>query len=325
LSEDPKGEVDSPNIYVAFTANPSRLNDAFGSQTAYEYSIDNSAGNMGFSLDDLPEEERVAIGRGFVNNIKSVVTAPYDYAKMCVKMGGCQNVDLLIVAKAGSHINNRMKDSKSLGGSNFEGAVVGIVELTPVVSEMVVANGEEPYGREYTKEEQGEARGSLMAEPILAVGGATVGSCTPGATQQLSKLRRFLSFDDVADLRGIKIFDDVVDDIGELSRNIEKKLDEVTPPLEVVGPGTTEEAGEKIVTRTTRAGDSGVRITRPDGSVIDITPNRVKEFVPNTHPEAPPGTLQRVKFKNAQPGSKGFKRNPTPEDLKLLEESLKRR
>jgi RHS repeat-associated protein len=80
----------------------------------------------------------------------------------------------------------------------------------------------------------------------------------------------------------------------------------------------------KVTTRTTRAGDPAVRITRPDGSITDISPKRVKEFVPNTHPEAPPGTLQRVKFNNAQPGSKGFKRDPTTDDLKLLKDSQQR-
>jgi len=86
----------------------------------------------------------------------------------------------------------------------------------------------------------------------------------------------------------------------------------------------SQEGVETVVARTTRAGSRGVRITRVDGSVIDITPSRVKEFVPHTHPNAPPGTLQRVRFNNAQPGSKGFKRNPTPDELKLLEQMLRR-
>lgn len=54
-----------------------------------------------------------------------------------------------------------------------------------------------------------------------------------------------------------------------------------------------------------------------------MTPKRVKEFVPNTHPNAPEGAVQKVKFENAQPGSKGYKRDPTPEDLKLLEDATK--
>ena len=66
-----------------------------------------------------------------------------------------------------------------------------------------------------------------------------------------------------------------------------------------------------------------MRLTRPDGSVLDITEKRVKEFVPNTHPNAPPEALQCVKFPDAQPGTKGFKRDPTPDDLRLLEEAFK--
>ncbi|CAK0773639.1 TcdB_toxin_midN domain-containing protein [Gammaproteobacteria bacterium] len=73
--------------------------------------------------------------------------------------------------------------------------------------------------------------------------------------------------------------------------------------------------------RTTRSGENAVRITKPDGSVIDISPKRVKEYVPNTHLNAPPGTLDKVKFPNAQPGSKGYKRDPTPEELKILSNS----
>ena len=76
---------------------------------------------------------------------------------------------------------------------------------------------------------------------------------------------------------------------------------------------------ESTVVRTnTRSGVKSVEITRQDGSVIDISTKRVKEFVPNTHPDAPVGTLNRVKFPNAQPGSKGFKRDPTSKELDTL-------
>jgi hypothetical protein len=78
-----------------------------------------------------------------------------------------------------------------------------------------------------------------------------------------------------------------------------------------------------ITTRTTRGGERGIRIARSDGSVLDITAKRVKEFVPNLNPKAPPGTLQRVRFGNAQPGSKGFKRDPTADELRLLDEGFK--
>jgi hypothetical protein len=72
------------------------------------------------------------------------------------------------------------------------------------------------------------------------------------------------------------------------------------------------------VVRTTRSGEKAVRVTRADGSVIDISPSRVKEYVPNTHPNAPPGAMDRVRYPNAQPGSKGYKRNPTPDELEIL-------
>lgn len=55
-----------------------------------------------------------------------------------------------------------------------------------------------------------------------------------------------------------------------------------------------------------------------DGHKIDINTARVKEWVPNTHPKAPIGALQKVKFDNYLPGSKGYKRLPTPDELEFL-------
>ena len=74
---------------------------------------------------------------------------------------------------------------------------------------------------------------------------------------------------------------------------------------------------QKVITRMGRDGNA-LNILFKDGSKIDITVARVKQFIPNTHPKAPPGTLQRVKFDNAIPGSKGFKRLPTEEELNIL-------
>ncbi|MBK9261552.1 MAG: hypothetical protein IPM54_17320 [Polyangiaceae bacterium] len=70
--------------------------------------------------------------------------------------------------------------------------------------------------------------------------------------------------------------------------------------------------------RTTRQGTPGARVEFPDKSVLDVSPKRVKEYVPNTNPNAPPGTMQRVQFENAQPHSHGLKRDPTPQDLEWL-------
>ena len=82
-----------------------------------------------------------------------------------------------------------------------------------------------------------------------------------------------------------------------------------------------EKAAETVAVRTTQAGDRAARITKSDGSVVDISPARVKEYVPNTHPNAPAGTLDKVKFENSLPGSKGYKRAPTAEELKILKEA----
>ena len=70
--------------------------------------------------------------------------------------------------------------------------------------------------------------------------------------------------------------------------------------------------------RTTRDGDIAVRVTEADGSVIDISTVRVKAYVPARSGYAPAGALHKVRFDDALPGSKGYKRLPTPEELALL-------
>ena len=80
---------------------------------------------------------------------------------------------------------------------------------------------------------------------------------------------------------------------------------------------------DKVVIRTTRHRDKAVRITKEDGSYIDISPRRVKEGTLKTHPEAPPGTIQKTKYDNALTGSKGNKRKPTQQELDLLEDLTK--
>ena len=97
----------------------------------------------------------------------------------------------------------------------------------------------------------------------------------------------------------------------------------IATPEAAVGGGIVAAAkvasrAEQVVVRTTRSGDRAVRITKPNGAVKDISPQRVKEYVPNTHPKAPSGALEKVKFPNAQPGSKGVKRDPTPEEVDIL-------
>ena len=52
-------------------------------------------------------------------------------------------------------------------------------------------------------------------------------------------------------------------------------------------------------------------INHENGNIKDISKRRVKEYEPNTHPGIPKGTLNRVKFEDSLPKSKGFKRLPT--------------
>jgi RHS repeat-associated protein len=80
-------------------------------------------------------------------------------------------------------------------------------------------------------------------------------------------------------------------------------------------------------TATTRVSNrpgnqSSVELNYPDGRRVDINADRVKEWGTATDPRAPAGTMQKVPFENAQPGSKGFKRDPTPAELEILKNSL---
>jgi RHS repeat-associated protein len=78
-------------------------------------------------------------------------------------------------------------------------------------------------------------------------------------------------------------------------------------------------AATSVTSRTTRAGERAINVTSREGRVKDISPTRVKEYVPNKHPAAPQGTMQRVRFQNAQKGSKDFKRDPSPAEQKMLQ------
>jgi len=100
-------------------------------------------------------------------------------------------------------------------------------------------------------------------------------------------------------------------------------FDAVGLPL-ITAPRSTTVNGKRVVaftSRTTnRAGkpNNGVALTLEDGSTMDITAFRVKQKIPNTHPKAPFGAMQNVKFDNAIPGTKGLKRVPTQGEIDLL-------
>ena len=83
--------------------------------------------------------------------------------------------------------------------------------------------------------------------------------------------------------------------------------------------GASDEFLGVVESRLTRGGDNAVRITKPDGSWKDISPTRVEEAVPNLHPKAPPDAMQRLKYDNPLPGTKGSKRTPTQDELNLLD------
>lgn len=78
--------------------------------------------------------------------------------------------------------------------------------------------------------------------------------------------------------------------------------------------------GKTVQQTTTRMGRDGkaVEIIFKDGSKIDINAARVKQWILKTDPRTPAGTLQKVKFPNSLPKSKGYKRLPTQQELDIL-------
>lgn len=82
----------------------------------------------------------------------------------------------------------------------------------------------------------------------------------------------------------------------------------------------TQFLGKEVAHVATRMGRDGraVEAIFEDGTKIDITLARVKEWILNSHPNAPAGTLQKMKFDNFLPGSKGYKRMPTKGGVNFL-------
>ena len=119
---------------------------------------------------------------------------------------------------------------------------------------------------------------------------------------------------------------------ASMSRTIIGTLDAVLP---IAGVGSvvsipvkagTRLIGKEVAQITKRIGRDGdaVEVIFKDGTKMDITAVRVKEFVPNPHPNAPAGTLQKVKYEVSLPGTKGYKRAPTAEELRFLNNISKR-
>ncbi|MBK8474886.1 MAG: hypothetical protein IPL39_00880 [Opitutaceae bacterium] len=90
-------------------------------------------------------------------------------------------------------------------------------------------------------------------------------------------------------------------------------VSEISPEPPIQGPPT---ATTRVSNRP--GNQESVELKYPDGRKVDINTDRVKEWKPTTDSRAPAGTEQKVKFENAQPGSKGYKRDPTPEELEIL-------
>lgn len=90
-----------------------------------------------------------------------------------------------------------------------------------------------------------------------------------------------------------------------------------------IGGNIFNKAVAQITTRIGRDGKA-VEVIFKDGSkIIDINATRVKEWIPKNHPNAPSGTLQKIKFEESLPGSKGYKRPPTTEEINFLNSLFK--
>ena len=72
--------------------------------------------------------------------------------------------------------------------------------------------------------------------------------------------------------------------------------------------------------RTQAQSGVGVRVVGPDGSYLDISGQRVKAGVPNMHPRAPAGAIQKVNWSNPFPTDPA-KRLPTAGEIDFLRET----
>ncbi|WP_291584742.1 RHS repeat-associated core domain-containing protein [Bacteroides sp.] len=104
--------------------------------------------------------------------------------------------------------------------------------------------------------------------------------------------------------------------LGRLSIYVSSRL------FPKMGGNIFNKAVAQITTRIGRDGKA-VEVIFKDGSKIDINATRVKEWIPQNHPNAPSGTLQKIKFEESLPGSKGYKRPPTTEEIKFLNSLFK--
>jgi RHS repeat-associated protein len=230
----------------------------------------------------------------YVSNSPTNYIDPYGTEQICGADGssasmGCGSTD----GSAATAPLNR--DNPPVGGKLVSDYVV-----MPVVKGMLWMTASTILGPLESVEQTAGAVKSGDAVQVASVGAMVfVNLLTRGVAKKLSKA------------------DDAVDAGQDVAKGAKKAGKQ--------GSKKTTRAGHNGVEgpvhregRTTRSGERGVKDTYPDGSVKDMSAQRVKEYVPKDHPSAPPGTKQKVEFENAQAGTKGYKRDPTPEELDEL-------
>ncbi|MFA7325895.1 MAG: RHS repeat-associated core domain-containing protein, partial [Candidatus Kapaibacterium sp.] len=75
---------------------------------------------------------------------------------------------------------------------------------------------------------------------------------------------------------------------------------------------------------TRNSGEYSATIKFDDGGIMNIKTKRVKEFEIVNHPDAPPGTMNKVKFKDAI-NTDRTKRKPYDEELLILDKEIKKK
>jgi hypothetical protein len=75
--------------------------------------------------------------------------------------------------------------------------------------------------------------------------------------------------------------------------------------------------GWNVLARNERGGRGAARVIRLSAAPVQCASRPVQP------PPYPAGALNKVKFPNALPGTKGLKRPPTADELRLLGEAFK--
>ena len=239
-----------------------------------------------------------------------------------------------VAASTGSFAGAFSAAAVSSATSGAIGGAIAAAAGTVVGSPVLGLGNKAVFGDPYSLKQYGKdvlfagLTGGVASGIGSALGGKNfwTGKATPGTSTFAMPDKALFRWRDsrvgkvtAEDLTGT--FEDFIDDKGNLipKHGFTQSVNSSATNAE------TSVFGKEISQIIPRVGRNGnaAEIHFKDGSQIDINSARVKEWVPNLHPNAPVGTLQKVRFEDFIEGSKGYKRLPTQNELNYLHKIFK--